>query len=51
MYSQNKNNASQLKKLLVFEIAAFSRHLQVRKKGGNFKTKKFFNWVASFLSY
>ena len=41
-----------VEKLLVFEIAAFSRHLDGEgKKGGTFKTKKFFNGVASFLCW
>ena len=39
-----------VEKLLGFEISAFFRHLHGEgKKGGNYKHKKFFNWVALFL--
>ena len=49
-HSQYKNEATQWKNFLGLKIAAyFNFTVQVTEKGGNFKIKKFFNWIASFL--
>ena len=43
-YNQNKNDATQLKNFLGLTLPPFFLHLHGEgKKGGNFKTKKFFN--------
>ena len=49
--SQYKNDAIQLKNVLILKLRrlSFSVTYMVKEKGGNFKAKKFFNWVASFL--
>ena len=48
--TQCKKNASQLKNFLVLKLPPFFLHcVWVTEKGGNFKIKKFFNRIASFL--
>ena len=45
--SQSRNDAIQFKNFLILKLPPFS--VTYTAKGGNFKPKKFFNWVASFL--
>ena len=45
--SQYRNDAIQLKNFLILKLPPFSVTYTVKEKGGNFKHKKFFSWVAS----
>ena len=46
-YCRYKNDASQLKNFCVWNCRLFPSPTRLGKKGGNFKAKKFFNWLAS----
>ena len=48
-HSQYKNDAIQFKNFLGLRLPPFFFPVYVTEKGGNFKIKKFFNWIASFL--
>ena len=48
-HSQYNNDATHLKNFLVLKLPPFYLHCVGDVKGGNFKIKKFFNWIASLL--